>query len=420
MGAPLSTVSYFNNEVNLFCAGHVFLPNGDLFVVGGQNACLLLWNCRCDDLLGTKGGWSQPANGRMATARWYPSVANLASGDVLALGGSITPTSHSKIPEVWQTDKGLWRKLTGASLQVKIYSWAFQAPDGRVFVAGPAQQTRYPRHDRQRQMDDGQKSLFGERTRGTAVVYDDGKILISGGANPATNTAETIDLIASPTWKSTASMAYARRMHNLTVLPDGTVLATGGGASGNIKSNAVMPAEIWDPKTGLWTTVASMTQPRLYHSTAVLLPDGRVLTAGTGRPAPKGGTDVLNAEIYSPPYLFKGGTRPALTSAPAAVGYGETFFVGTPDGATIEKATLIKLSSTTHGLNMGQRLTRVTSISQAAGGLNLGAPTNRNLAPPGHYHPVPARRPGRAIDREDHPDRLRSRHNPVGRPRRRV
>ena len=107
-GAPLSTISYFNNEVNLFCAGHVFLPNGDLFVVGGQNAAYY-YGIADATIFSEPAGWSHPANGRMATARWYPSVANLASGDVLALGGSITPTSHSKIPEVWQTDKGIWR-----------------------------------------------------------------------------------------------------------------------------------------------------------------------------------------------------------------------------------------------------------------------------------------------------------------------
>ena len=125
--------------------------------------------------------------------------------------------------------------------------------------------------------------------------------------------------------------------------------------------------------------------PRSWSKSAVLLPDGRVLTAGTGRPVPAGGVNLFDAEIYSPPYLFKGGARPALTSAPTAVDYGETFFVGTPDGATVTKATLIKLSSNTHGLNMGQRLTRVASISPTAGGLNLKAPADRNLATPGHY-----------------------------------
>ena len=305
---------------------------------------------------------------------------------MLALGGNISPSQHSRIPEVWQTGTGGWRKLTGASLQVKLYSWAFQAPNGRVFVAGPAQQARYLDTAGAGRWLTAPKSKFGERVRGSAVVYDDGKILIAGGNNPATNTAEIIDLkAATPAWKYTDSMEFARRMHTLTVLPDGTVLVTGGGASGNQVSNAVRRAEIWNPQTGLWTTLASMKEPRLYHSTAVLLPDGRVLTAGTGRPAPSGGVEILNAEIFSPPYLFKGGTRPSLTSAPAAVGYGATFFVGTPDGPSIAKATLIKLSSTTHGLNMGQRLTRVTSISQASGGLNLKAPADRNLAPPGHY-----------------------------------
>jgi hypothetical protein len=384
-GEPLNTTSYFNNEVNLFCAGHTFLPNGDLLVVGGQTGDYYYGIADATVFSEAAGGWSRPANGLMATGRWYPTVTALASGDVLALGGNIVPGTHNRIPEVWQTATSRWRQLTGASLQVKIYSWAFQAPDGRVFVAGPAQQTRYLDTTGSGRWTAAGKSNFGERMRGTAVVYDDGKILIAGGANPATKTAEIIDLkAASPTWKYTGAMAFARRMHNLTVLPDGTVLVTGGGSSGNTVSSAVLPAELWDPETGQWTKMASMTQPRLYHSTAVLLPDGRVLAAGTGRPAPKGGTNLLNAEIFSPPYLFMG-SRPTISSAPASVGFGETFFVGTPDGPSITKATLIKLSSTTHGLNMGQRLTRVTSISAADGGLNLKAPTDRNLATPGHY-----------------------------------
>ena len=74
------------------------------------------------------------------------------------------------------------------------------------------------------------------------------------------------------------------RYHNLTLLPDGTVLASGGGArsDGVDLTKSVLPAEIWNPDTETWTTVDSLTNGRLYHSTALLLPDGRVLMAGGG------------------------------------------------------------------------------------------------------------------------------------------
>jgi hypothetical protein len=171
---------------------------------------------------------------------------------------------------------------------------------------------------------------------------------------------------------------------NLTVLPDGKVLATGGTSSPgfNDGTQAVLAAEMWDPATGAWTTMASMQVKRLYHSTALLLPDGRVLSAGGGRPAGINATDNKNAEIYSPPYLSNG-ARPTITSAPSRVSYGQQFFVGTPDAASIAKVTLVGLGSVSHTLNMNQRFRRL-SFSQATDGLNVTI-TNRRLSPPSHY-----------------------------------
>ncbi|MCI0627869.1 MAG: galactose oxidase early set domain-containing protein [Acidobacteria bacterium] len=126
---------------------------------------------------------------------------------------------------------------------------------------------------------------------------------------------------------------------------------------------------------------------RLYHSTSLLLPDGRVLTAGGGRPAAAGEdplTEHQDAQIFSPPYLFKG-TRPVITFAPTAVSYdGQPFFVQTPDALNITAANWIRLSSVTHGFNMNQRISRLR-FSVTAGGLNVVAPTDNKLCPPGHY-----------------------------------
>src|SRR5205085_3706150 len=108
----------------------------------------------------------------------------------------------------------------------------------------------------------------------------------------------------------------------------------------------------------------------------LLLPDGRVLSAG-------GETGGASAEIYSPPYLFKG-SRPAITSLPTSIGYGRLFFVGTPNATSISQVTMIALPSTTHGFNMTQRICR-PSFSLTTGGLNVTAPSNANTTPPGYY-----------------------------------
>jgi len=209
-------------------------------------------------------------------------------------------------------------------------------------------------------------------------MYDDGKVLVMGGGDPPTSAAEVIDLNApTPSWRLVESMVFARRHLNATLLPDGKVLVTGGtsGPGFNNDTTPVFAAEMWDPATERWTTMASAQAPRLYHSTALLLPDGRVLTTG--------GDNDTQVERYSPPYLFAG-ARPAITSAPAAVSLGQSYFVETPDAANIAKVTWIRLGSVTHAFDMNQRIISL-SFSQAAGGLNVVSPPNPNLAPPGHY-----------------------------------
>ena len=112
-----------------------------------------------------------------------------------------------------------------------------------------------------------------------------------------------------------------------------------------------------------------------------LLRDGRVLHTGSGDAAGK--VNHYDAEIFSPPYLFKG-ARPYISSAPATLNYGETFFVGTANAGTISRVTWIRLGSVTHAFDSNQRLNQL-SFRQAPGGLSVTAPASSNLAPPGHY-----------------------------------
>jgi len=182
-------------------------------------------------------------------------------------------------------------------------------------------------------------------------------------------------------------MTFARTYHNTTILPDGNVLVTGGGTSTDALgvATAVLPAEVWSPTTETWTTLAPMTAPRLYHSEALLLPDGRVMVSGGGRfnddTEP---TDQFSAEFFSPPYLFRG-ARPTISSAPSRLPYAQKFNVQTPDATRIAQVSLVRFGSVTHDINMSQRFIPLSFSIAGTGSLTVTAPVNANLAPPGNY-----------------------------------
>jgi hypothetical protein len=218
-------------------------------------------------------------------------------------------------------------------------------------------------------------------------MYRPGKILVSGGgthgADPVQSTAATIDLTQpSPAWTPTAPMMDPRYKHSLVVLADGTVLAVGGSSIYSLVSQkGVLDAEMWNPDTGNWTLLAPMHDLRMYHSTALLLPDGRVLVAGGGRMNPV--TDYQTAEIYSPPYLFRG-PRPTITAAPSSMPLGTRFSIRTTEVARIKSVALVRLGSVTHTYDSDQRYINL-EFTQTGGSLEARSPASANVAPPGYY-----------------------------------
>ena len=327
------------------------------------------------------------AGPRMNLARWRPTGTVLADGRVLVTGGSDgCPTCYVPNPEIFDPLTQSWTLLAAAGSPASTYPFMFVLPGGGVIHAGnpefaTATESFSPAA--------GTWSVIDGRVLdgGSAVMFRPGQIMKSGSAastgssGSAARTTYVLDMsAASPAWRSTASMANQRAYHNLTVLPDGTVVASGGSTlkDGADSSKAVLPAELWTPSSATWTTMAAMSVGRPSQSASLLLPDGRLLVAG---PAPDGSSAAI-AEIYSPPYLFKG-ARPGMTSAPSELAYGVPAFVGT-DTTNIAGVSLIGLGAVGHSFDQGQRFVPL-SFSTAAGGITVTPPLDGSLAPPGTY-----------------------------------
>ena len=230
---------------------------------------------------------------------------------------------------------------------------------------------------------DQPRSLLG---RGRVQIWadDTGKVIYIGGGNDAgtsipTAEAEMIDLGATPlAWRKDPRMHFPRRHHNATLLPDGTILVTGGTMGVDFNDLAtgrpVHAAELWDPRTGTWQLLAAEATDRCYHATAVLLPDATVLSAGSGEfnvngpgvePKPNDLKDShRDAQIFKPPYLFRG-PRPQITGAPGEVDYGGKFQVQV-SGPEIGQVTWIRLPSVTHAFDQNQRINFLSFAPAAA------------------------------------------------------
>lgn len=391
-------------------------------------------------------GWHREFD--MTRNRWYPTNTTLSNGDVLTTAGETEPVpvlqDDQRFPELWHN--GTWTELRGVLrptstnvsasgfLPFPTYPWTFAAPNGKVFYAGPDQAIGYidpagtsppltngaPNRTGTWTPTGGQNRAYnGSRSQGTAAMFWPGRILLVGGSNgqTVTNTVEVIDLTSGANGNATnstylqpvitpaAPMRHARHHVNATLLPDGSVLVTGGSriTTSNDPNQGELEAEIWTPTAtpngptgpGTWTTVAAMKEARMYHSTAALLPDGRVLSAGGEEvikydPFTPNLNNHCTAEIYSPPYLFDAAgnlrVRPTITGAPVHVGYGQPFTITASAGSgTLARATLVRLSSVTHSFNMNQRFLELAATFPNTNSLAVTAPGSGNDCPPGHY-----------------------------------
>jgi hypothetical protein len=392
---PVPIPYFTHQDDDIFCSAQALLADGRVLVVGGHDCDGPQLGIRMVNIFDpVTMTWTRAPD--MEYRRWYPTATTLADGRVLVTAGSVnTTTDYVPYPEIYDPVTNSWTTLTAANQTIPNYPFVFQNVDGRVLAAGSDESpmATYALNVATETWTTVDNTLLDA---GSGVMYRPGLVMKAGssylsppadngGGIPSKATAYVLDATATtPDWRAVDAMEFPRTHLNLTSLPDGNVLATGGSTDigGVNPANAVYAAEVWSPETETWTTLASMQRPRLYHSTAIILADGRVLVAGSGHNYFNSHAE-FNAEIYSPSYLFRG-ARPTITSAPGNLSYGGEFFVATPDAASIESVALIRAGSSTHAFNMDQRFVPL-SFSQTAGGLTIASPADANIAPPGHY-----------------------------------
>ena len=330
----------------------------------------------------------------MNAGRWYPSALTLPDGSVLSISGNTTDNfTPNPNPQIWGTNNWVSVASPGAGV-LSLYPRLHLDPKGRVFMAGPQARSRFLDVNTPGGIGawttDGPERTAGGREYAPSVMYDKGKIMYIGGGggdfDPPTKMTEIIDLIAeTPKWTTTTDLRFARRQHNATVLPDGTVLVTGGTQGKGFNNlETGMPVhvpELWNPVSKQWT-----------QSIALLLPDGQVLSAGGGEFAigrnPNAAKDSLkSAQLFRPPYLFndKGpAPRSTISNPPPEISYGQKFEVTVGANDVIAKVSWVRLGSVTHSCNMNQLLIFL-DFQREGSKVAVQAPANANLAPPGHY-----------------------------------
>ncbi|MFI6545608.1 galactose oxidase-like domain-containing protein [Streptomyces prunicolor] len=403
---------------DMFCSGHIQLQDGRVLVMSGNKAFPAAdashgYEGYKDSYIFDPVTETYSRTNDLNDGHWYPSATELGNGDVISFGGLREDSTGSVTAEYWSDAQQKWLPLSQVNQTWSywgLYPSMVLMQDGRLFYTG--------------------SHVFGNNIPGTgSAIYDygantitsvsglqnkdqrdqsasvllppaqDQKVLTVGGGNidsnpDANRLTDIIDLkAANPTYtvgpqipQGTVDLgngpvaetgAQGKMYVSTVILPDGTVLETGGGLHN--RANPVYEASIFDPTTTTFDPVAADPEARGYHSSSFLLPDGRVMSTGDN---PGNGTWNHNVSIYTPPYLLKG-TRPTITSVidnEWEYGDTQTITVDRP----IAKAELIRPAAVTHSSDPNQRF---VDLPLAVNGntVDLNVTSNPNLAPPGWY-----------------------------------
>lgn len=392
--------------VDFFCGNEAFLADGRLLVVGGTQVYDPFHGRPDAQILDPETrAWTRTLP--MQVGRWYPAIVTRGDGTVLVASGLDENGQTSDVLEVYRDGQGF--EVSGR-LPLPLYGHLILLEDGRLFYTGGQMDT--PAESLPQVFDVtgagvqpvGGLSDAALRNQSASVLLppaQDQRVLIMGGGpddeDEATARADVVDFKAArPAYTPAAPMNFDRMHLNAVLLPDRTVLVSGGAGKRESAILARRKAEVYDPATDAWTVLAEATVTRMYHSVALLLPDARVVTAGSnpGRgardkwrdpvPAMPDPNEELRLEVFSPPYLFRG-PRPTITQSPPQCAYGQVIRVQSPEAGAIRWVSLIRPGCTTHSFNTGQRLVDAPITGRQGDVLTAQVPAEANLAPPGWY-----------------------------------
>jgi hypothetical protein len=401
---------------DLFCSGHVQLADGRVLVMGGNRDYPAAdgshgYEGLQDSYIFDPATNSYSRINDLIAGHWYPSATILGNGDVISLGGLGEDSAGTVATEYYDASQGRWLAISEANQTWRfwgLYPSMILMQDGRLFYTG--------------------SHVFGDGLAGAgASVYDyaagsvvdvpglrnknerdqsmsvllppaqDQRVLTMGGGNIGSNPdanrlTDIVDLKAAnpsyapgpllPTGTLTGGVSESASQGKMYVsavlLPDGKVFETGGGLHN--RADPVYEASMFDPATNTFIAgMAADPMPRTYHSTAFLLPDGRVMAFGDN---PGDGSYATHISVYSPPYLFRGARPQILSVASPEWSYGSTqqITVDTP----VVRAALVRPAAVTHSSDPNQRYIELPmSVSDTTIGLNVTS--NPNIAPPGWY-----------------------------------
>ncbi len=361
----------------------------------------------------------------MAHGRWYPTCLTLPDGKVMVTNGFDEYGINNRLVEIYDPSSKSWTKKfdqntsltycvgagqqstcpgagspcyggsnSGVAPDVGLYPRMHLMPSGLVITCG--EQVTVKSWD----PSTGVWSIITQTSSyrnygGTFLLplnntaSERGKILIVGGdptpgTESALKTAEILDFNAgtstNPVLRSVASMKKARKFVLPVILPDGKCVIFGGyNPTTDTYTNT---PEMFDPVAETWTDLPTAVVQRGYHGVALLLPDGRVWTAGNAELAYPSIFE-LRTEIFSPGYYFQ--TRPTISGTPTVGDYGGTIAIPTPDAATINSVSLVRLGAATHHYDPNARLVWLQLVSSTSNSVTVSAPLNSRLAPPGYY-----------------------------------
>ncbi len=485
-----SFVATDNPTHDMFCAGLAMTADGRIFAAGGGSTLsggavapsqykASFFDFRAN---AGAGAWKESRPGganAFKVDHWYGSAVALPDNRLFVAGGSGGNNLPSSVEIGGANDGASWTTFTGADSMFPLtegdmdigssitiggkpinfiewgeargwYPFLHVAPDGTLFQSGPQPTLKNITINATTVKVDTAAGLPSKmRTWGNSIMFDEGKILLSGGTpirgTGAYNTAFVFDITSKNVQvTATPNMRFRRAFQNGVVLPTGDVLIIGGNNSGkqftdgipvdsdgylendpnsanstnanyrwpsDIKTETVFTPELYSPDKNTWRDLSNMKEPRNYHSVGILLQDGRVLAAGGGlcgdnptdssNPTGDDSKDCNhpNGEIFEPPYLFSSNgslaNRPVIQTAPTSAGYGQTFNVtlsSLGDGTEISKFSMIKLSAVTHSMNTDVRYLEYSAEKQNMTGSSsnytlttVGGPNAKNILTPGYY-----------------------------------